>query len=145
MGETVVREQLQGRLSPSSTVAHTMASSVNRLSRDEMRKNKEIEEMRKAGTLAPEVDEDGNMINPHIPLYMSQAPWYLNASEGSGLKHQKDNKDRSIVSGSVARSVGGSFKGNKKAVGKKRDEFGEIIKPSRKKRGDKEEVELPRD
>jgi len=32
----------------------------------------QIEEMRKAGTLAPEVDEDGNMINPHIPQYMSQ-------------------------------------------------------------------------
>ena len=50
-----------------------MASSQVRLSRDEARKNKEIEEMRKAGTLMPEVDEDGNMINPHIPQYMSQA------------------------------------------------------------------------
>lgn len=49
-----------------------MASSVARMSRDEHRKNKEIEEMRKAGTLAPEIDEDGNMINPHIPQYMSQ-------------------------------------------------------------------------
>ena len=29
------------------------------------------------------------MINPHIPEYMSKAPWYLNQEEGAGLKHQK--------------------------------------------------------
>merc|ERR1712196_679394 len=96
-----------------------------KMSRGEHKKNREIEEMRKAGTLAPEIDEDGNMINPHIPQYMSQAPWYLNATEGSGLKHQKDNKDRSFVTGTAARMVEAVFKSNKKAVGKTRDEFGE--------------------
>jgi hypothetical protein len=42
--------------------------------RDDHRKAKELEEARKAGTAAPETDEDGNAINPHIPQYISQAP-----------------------------------------------------------------------
>lgn len=124
-----------------------MASSNNRMSREESKKAKEIEEMRKAGTLAPEVDEDGNMINPHIPLYMSQAPWYLNATEGSGLKHQKDNKDRTFLMGGDARQVKNNWKQNKKGVGRGRDEFGDKINPNKpkKKRGEVEEEEAPRD
>ena len=62
---------------------------AQKMTRDEYRKKKEIEEARKAGTLPPERDNEGNMINPHIPEYMSKAPWYLNQSAGEGLKHQK--------------------------------------------------------
>ena len=62
---------------------------AQKMSRDEYRKKKEIEEARKAGTLPPERDNEGNMINPHIPEYMSKAPWYLNQAAGEGLKHQK--------------------------------------------------------
>mmetsp|Transcript_17925 Transcript_17925/g.22860 ORF Transcript_17925/g.22860 Transcript_17925/m.22860 type:complete len:495 (+) Transcript_17925:432-1916(+) len=65
-----------------------------RLSRDEVAKKKAIEEARKAGQLPPEVDNEGNMINPHIPEFMSKAPWYLNQEEGAGLKHQRrDSKE----------------------------------------------------
>jgi hypothetical protein len=48
-------------------------------SREDHRKQIELEEARKAGLAPAEVDEDGKEINPHIPQYMSSAPWYLNA------------------------------------------------------------------
>ena len=52
-------------------------------------KARQVEEARKNGELPPDVDNDGNLINPHVPEYMSRAPWYLNQEEGAGLKHQK--------------------------------------------------------
>ena len=50
-------------------------------SREDHRKQIELEEARKAGLAPAEVDEDGKEINPHIPQYMSSAPWYLNADK----------------------------------------------------------------
>eukprot|EP00808_Paulinella_micropora_P027109 g56563.t1 len=66
-----------------------MASSIagTRMSREDFKKAKELEELRKTGAAPPELDEDGKMINPHIPQYVSQAPWYLNQNR-PGLKHQ---------------------------------------------------------
>ncbi|XP_026450821.1 pre-mRNA-splicing factor SLU7-A-like [Papaver somniferum] len=57
-------------------------------SREDHRKQLELEEARKAGLAPAEVDEDGKEINPHISQYMSSAPWYLNAERPS-LKHQR--------------------------------------------------------
>lgn len=52
-----------------------MASSgVNKLTKDEYKKAKELEEARKAGTAPPALDEDGNAVNPHIPSYIANAP-----------------------------------------------------------------------
>lgn len=72
-----------------SAFDHKMATaSVAFKSREDHRKQIELEEARKAGLAPAEVDEDGKEINPHIPQYMSSAPWYLNAERPS-LKHQR--------------------------------------------------------
>jgi pre-mRNA-processing factor SLU7 len=72
-----------------------MASSAMTFkSRDAYKAKLELEEARKAGTAPAELDEDGKEINPHIPEYMRNAPWYLKASEGSGLKHHKLQKEQ---------------------------------------------------
>jgi len=66
-----------------------MASSTSgRKSQKEFKKQKELEEARKAGTIAPEVDENGREINPHIPQYIAQAPWYISKG-GPSLNHQR--------------------------------------------------------
>eukprot|EP01087_Luapelamoeba_hula_P011723 TRINITY_DN3224_c0_g1_i1.p1 TRINITY_DN3224_c0_g1~~TRINITY_DN3224_c0_g1_i1.p1 ORF type:complete len:639 (-),score=171.16 TRINITY_DN3224_c0_g1_i1:59-1975(-) len=65
-----------------------MASSKEFKTRDDWRKEKQLDEARKAGTAAPLQDEDGRDINPHIPQYIAQAPWYLQR-ENPSLKHQR--------------------------------------------------------
>eukprot|EP00906_Rhabdomonas_costata_P000264 RCo000356 len=57
---------------------------------EDRKKEKELLEARKAGTIPAEVDEDGKEINPHIPQYMANAPWYLNQEKPS-LKHQRSH------------------------------------------------------
>lgn len=72
-----------------------MSSSIGKLSREEFRRQKDLDAARKAGTAPAELDEEGNAINPHIPQFMAQAPWYLDTGKPS-LKHQRkpeDNKD----------------------------------------------------
>ena len=65
-------------------------------SREDFRRRKELEEARKAGTIPAEVDEEGNEINPHIPRYIAQAPWYIDSGQPS-LKHQKLGKDGASI------------------------------------------------
>ena len=46
----------------------------NFVSRDQYKNKKAMEEARKAGTIPAAKDEDGNEINPHMPLYISAVP-----------------------------------------------------------------------
>jgi pre-mRNA-processing factor SLU7 len=42
------------------------------------KKQRELEEARRQGRLAPEKDAEGNDINPHIPEYIKKAPCMYN-------------------------------------------------------------------
>ena len=67
-----------------------MASANNQFkSHDDARRARELDEARKAGLAPAAVDEEGKAINPHIPSYMKDAPWYLGSTAPS-LKHQKE-------------------------------------------------------
>jgi pre-mRNA-processing factor SLU7 len=72
-------------------------ASGSRLSKEDWKKQKELEEARKAGTAPAELDEDGKEINPHIPQYIAQAPWYLNKNVPS-LKHQRAFQQKPEIS-----------------------------------------------
>lgn len=52
---------------------YLMAAPSN-MTRDDFKRKKELDDLRKAGAAPAEVDSEGNMINPHIPKYMAEAP-----------------------------------------------------------------------
>ncbi|KAI5117762.1 hypothetical protein M0805_005193 [Coniferiporia weirii] len=72
------------------------SSAVGKVSREEFRRQKDLDAARKAGTAPAELDAEGRPINPHIPQYISQAPWYLDSGQPS-LSHQRKS-DKPVVS-----------------------------------------------
>ncbi|KAI0093237.1 pre-mRNA-splicing factor SLU7 [Irpex rosettiformis] len=64
------------------------ATGTGKLSREEFRRQKDLDAARKAGTAPAALDEEGKAINPHIPQYIAKAPWYLDTGAPS-LSHQR--------------------------------------------------------
>lgn len=81
------------------------SSNVNFVSRDEYKAKKALDEARKAGKVPAELDEEGKEINPHMPKYIIDAPWYLNQNQPS-LKHHKFKEEKQKV-GIENRSIKG--------------------------------------
>lgn len=65
-----------------------MTAQPSRISREEYRKQKEEDAARRAGEAVPLKDEHGNEINPHIPSFITKAPWYADTGAPS-LSHQR--------------------------------------------------------
>ena len=99
-----------------------MASANNQFkSHDDARRARELDEARKAGLAPAAVDEEGKAINPHIPSYMKDAPWYLGSTAPS-LKHQKDWREGgSAGPGGLSSSSAAAAAAKKSALPKRGD------------------------
>lgn len=59
-------------------------------SRDDLRKKIQLQEAKASGQAPADVDvKTGQMINPHNPSFIVDAPWYVKQADGPTLDHQK--------------------------------------------------------
>jgi pre-mRNA-processing factor SLU7 len=58
---------------------------------DSFKKRQEDAKKKQTGELPPDLDQDGKMINPHNPDFITKVPWYLGDS-GPTLKHHNVQK-----------------------------------------------------
>lgn len=106
-----------------------------KVTRDDWRKKKELDEARKAGTAPAERDElTGLDINPHIPEYMVKQPWYMDTGKTS-LHHQRlrrEHQDLAFKSHSEKLGLGVSLLEEKKRKQQVSDPS--LDRPSKKRR-----------
>ncbi|NXC15306.1 SLU7 factor, partial [Corythaeola cristata] len=79
---------------PSGGSSDVSLEEPKKMTREDWRKKKELEEQRKLGNAPAEVDEEGKDINPHIPQYISSVPWYIDPSKRPTLKHQRPQPEK---------------------------------------------------
>lgn len=62
-----------------------------RMTREERIKAKEREQAQKEGKVELDIDADGKEINPHVPQFIADAPWYMSDDSAGkkSLSHQK--------------------------------------------------------
>ena len=79
---------------------------------------RDIAAARMRGDLPPEVDANDStkLVNPHVPSFMSTAPWYVSKGEGPTLAHQRLQKE-GIVDQSMTALEGLYVRGQKDASG----------------------------
>ena len=75
-------------LPPSVLVKQNDDESKQKYTKEDFKKMKELEEARKLAQVPAMKDEHGNDINPHIPQYIMQAPWFYNSVTPT-LRHQR--------------------------------------------------------
>lgn len=65
--------------------------------KDNFKKRQEEAKKKQTGELPPDLDQDGKMINPHNPDFITKVPWYLGDS-GPTLKHHNVQKVDHVLS-----------------------------------------------
>jgi pre-mRNA-processing factor SLU7 len=81
-----------------------MSGEVVASSATTFKKRQDDAKKKQSGEMAPDLDQDGKMINPHNPDFITKVPWYLGSS-GPTLKHHNIQKSDHFLSLSEADQI----------------------------------------